>query len=117
MGDWVLQSCLVGTDTARATGSAALATTVAPGKKWALLEMRLHLSAAGGAGTLTATMDAGAGAAYDCVLFSQDMTSATDVHWQPTRPIPFGATDELDFAWANASAKTYGLEVVYGILE
>lgn len=116
LGDWVLESCLVGTNTARATGAAALALTVAPGKPWVLLEMRIHLSAVGGSGNLTATMDAGAAAAYDTVLFTQDMSAIADKHWQPTRPIPFSATDELDFAWANAGTKTYGIEVVYGIL-
>jgi hypothetical protein len=44
------------------------------------------------------------------------MSTATDVHWQPTRPIVFSATDELDFAWANASGITFGIEVIYGTL-
>ena len=115
-GDHILESCFVGMESATATGAAAIAKTVAPGKRWVLLEVRLHLSAAGGTGNFTATMDAGAGAAYDCVLLTQDMSAATDVHWQPTRPIVFSATDELDFEYVNTNASTYGLEVIYGLV-
>jgi hypothetical protein len=111
-----IQSCLIGSTTQVATGSGNIATTVAPAVPWVLLEVRLHLSAAGGANNFTATMDAGAGAAYDCVLLTQDMTSAVNVHWQPDRPIVFSKTDELDFAWTNSNSRTYGLEIVYGTL-
>lgn len=112
----IVENYLVNNIVQRATGTGALALTIAPGYKWQLKEVRVHLSAPGGAGNLTATMDAGAGAAYDCVLLTQDMSTATDVHWQPTRPIVFSATDELDFAWANASGITFGIEVIYGTL-
>lgn len=111
----IFDAYMVGTTTQTATGTAAIATTCAPGRPWVLLEVRLHLSAAGDAANFTATMDAGAGAGYDCVLLTQDMSAATDVHWQPTRPIVFKATDELDFAWANGSGRTYGLEIIYGV--
>jgi len=113
---FIQEAATFGNHVARATGAGALALTIAPGKPWVLLEVRVHLSAAGGAGNLTATMDAGAGAAYDCVLLTQDMTSAVNVLWQPTRPHAFGSTDELDFAWANASERTFGIEVIYGTL-
>jgi hypothetical protein len=97
----------------RATGAVALAAKLAPGYAFRLHEVRIHLSAAGGAGNFTATMDAGAGAAYDTVLKTQDMTSISDFHWQPTWPLLFAATDEVDFAWANAGTKTYGIEIIY----
>jgi len=100
---------------ARATGSTAIAMTVAPGMKWQLKEVRVHLSA-GGAGNLTITIDSGTNAAYDCVLKTQDMTSVTDLHYQPTRPVILEAGDEVDIAWANAGAATYGVEVVYAPL-
>ena len=101
---------------ARATGATTIATTVAPGAKWALHEIRVHLSAAGGAGNLTATMDSGTAAVYDSVVLTQDMTSVTDLEWQPDFPMIFDDGDELDFAWANAGTKTYGLEVIYALL-
>ena len=96
-----------------ATGAAAIASTLAPGQAWQLLGIRVHLSAAGGAGSLTATIDNGAGAAYDYVILTQDMTAVTDLIWSPERPMEFGPTDELDIAWPNAGTKTYGLEIIY----
>lgn len=102
--------------THRATGIVALATTLAPGKAFQLLEVRIHLSAVGGAGNLTATVDAIAGAAYDLNVITQDMTALTDLVWQPDSPMHFDDGDEIDFAWANAGGKTYGLEVKFQTL-
>ncbi len=99
--------------TVRETGAAAIAYTLAPGKPWQLESIRVHLSAAGGAGDLTATIDHGAGAAYDINLLTEDMTTVTDLVWTPSRPMEFLAGDELDIAWANAGTKTYGLEIVF----
>ena len=99
----------------RVTGAVAIAKTIAPGKPWQLEEMRIHLSAVGGAGNLTATMDAEGGVAYDNVLHTVDMSAQTDVTWQPTRPRLFAKGDELDFAWPNAGGKTYGMEIIYSI--
>jgi hypothetical protein len=97
----------------RATGAAAIAKTLAPGKKFYLHGIRVHLSAAGGAGNLTITMDAITGATYDTVVLTQDMTSVVDLAWIPTHPMIFDAGDELDVAWANASTRTYGLEIIW----
>ena len=98
------------------TGVVAIANTLAPGVPFRLREVRVHLSAAGGAGDLTATVDAGAGAAYDLQIIKQDMTAVTDLVWQPSLPMQFEATDEIDFAWANAGGKTYGLTIIYDLL-
>ena len=101
----------------RATGSAAVATTVAPGAAFRLEEVRIHLSAAGGAGNLTVTLDSGTAAAYDAVLLTQDMTSVTDFVWKPTRPLEFtSASDEIDVAWANSNTRTYGLEIFHTLV-
>ena len=98
--------------TIRATSTAgAIALTVNPGCAWQLEEIRVHLSAAGGAGNLTATLDANAGAAYDAVVLTQDMTSITDFVYAPERPLVFDSGDKLVIAWANASNRTYGVEV------
>lgn len=100
----------------RATGNGALATTLAPGESFRLVEVRVHLSAAGGAGNFTATVDAISGQAYDINIITQDMTAVTNLIWQPDRPMAFEAGDEIDFAWDNAQTKTYGLEVVYELI-
>lgn len=112
----VLDRFTIGTIIDQTTGSAAIATTIAPGYKLALREIRIHLSAVGGAGDLTATIDSGTGTAYDIVILTQDMTALLDLTWQPESPLIFGEDDELDIAWANANARTYGLEVIYSRL-
>lgn len=99
--------------TDRTTGAVAIAKTLAPGVPWQLESIRVHLSAAGGAGDLTATIDHGQGAVYDIVLLTEDMTAVVDLVWTPERPMEFLADDELDIAWANASTRTYGLEIVF----
>ena len=95
------------------TGSSAILTTVSPGADFALESISLHLSAAGGAGNLTVTIDAAAGAAYDVALPTQDMTSIANLFWQPERPIELSKDDKVVVAWANASGRTYGLIVRY----
>ena len=107
--------------TARATGAAAVAMVVAPGYQFQLEEIQIHLSAAGGAGNLTVTLDGGAVAAvYDTVLMTQDMTAITDLVWVPARPLRFTYTDgvpatsdHLDLVYANANNRTYGITVLY----
>ena len=96
-----------------ATGAVAIATTLAPARAFQLLEVRVHLSDAGGAGNLTATVDAAAGAAYDLNIITQDMTAITDYVWQPSYPMFFASGDEIDFAWANANTRTYGLTIIF----
>lgn len=99
--------------TQRVTGTAAVATTLAPSTAWQLEGIRVHLSAAGGAGDLTATIDHSDGSAYDVVLLTQDMTSVVDLVWSPERPMEFLPDDELDIAWANGSSRTYGVELLF----
>ena len=97
----------------RATGALAVDMTIAPGVAWQLESIRIHLSAGGAATDLTATVDAGAGAAYDVVLVTQDMDNVTDYVYQPDRPIPLGPNDELVIAYNNGGGATYGIEVYY----
>jgi len=92
-----------------ATG--ALALDIAPDWDFELMEVRVHLNAAGGAGDLTVTLDALAGAEYDAVLFKQDMTAVTDLVYIPAQPMQFARGDKLAVAWPNAGNKTYGAEV------
>jgi hypothetical protein len=98
------------------TGVVAIATTLAPAQSFRLKEVRVHLSAAGGAGNFTATVDAINGAAYDLNIITQDMTAVVDYIWQPDTSLQFEPGDEIDFAWANANGRTYGLTIVYELL-
>lgn len=98
----------------RATGAAAIASTLTPTTPIELICVKLHLSAAGGAAeNFTVTINSVASAVYDVVLFSQDMTAVTDILWIPDQPIPIVNNDPIDFAYANSNTRTYGLEVIY----
>lgn len=102
-----------------ATGAAAISTTLAPVESFRLKEVRLHLSAAGGAvgdAYFKATVDAINGVAYDLNFIKTDMTLLTDYVWQPDHEMQFESGDEIDFVWANGGTKTYGLTVVYELL-
>ena len=97
----------------------AIASTLNAGdlpKGWQLESVKLHLSAAGGAGSFTITVDANAGATYDVVIFTQDMTTSTDVLWIPERPVILRNGDKLIFAYTNANNRAYGLEVGWNSL-
>lgn len=96
-----------------ATGAVAIASTLVPGIAWQLESIRVHLSAAGGAGDLTATINHHAGSAFDIVILTQDMTSVVDLVWQPDRPMEYSKKDQLVIAWANGSSRTYGLEIAW----
>jgi hypothetical protein len=96
----------------KATGTTgAVALTVTPDWAFELMEVRVHLNGAGGAGDLTVKQDAIAGAAYDTVLLTQDMTAVTDLVYIPSNPMQFSRGDKIVVAWANAGNKTYGVEV------
>ena len=98
------------------TAGGVLAHSLAPTVSFRLKEVRIHLSAAGGAvGNvyLTAAVDAINGAAYDLKFINTDMTTLTDYVWQPDHAMQFEAGDQIDFAYANGSSRTYGLTIVY----
>lgn len=93
-------------------GTGNIAVTVDPGKAFALQEVRLHLGAAGGANNFTVTRVSPEGAEHSVVLKTQDMSSATDLDYQPTRPHEFQKGDTVVCAWTNGSSVAWGLEVV-----
>ena len=98
----------------RATGAAAIATSLTPDGPIVLDSVKLHLSAAGGAAeNFTVTINSVTGGVYDTVLFSQDMNTVQDLLWQPDRPIAIANSDVIDFAYNNGNTRTYGLEVLY----
>ena len=94
-----------------ATGAGNIAVTVSPAGAYALESISIHLSDAGAANNLTVTLDAAAGSAYDAVLLTQDMTSVTNLLWQPERPIECADGDMILIAWTNGSTRTYGMIV------
>ena len=98
----------------RATGSSALAETLAPGyagKLVRIVSIRLHLSAGGGSETFSASVDSATNAVYDGPLYSQSVSGATDFF--TTRDYYVDGGDEIDFALTNGGSATWGLEVVW----
>lgn len=95
------------------TGAAAVNYSLSPGIGFQLREVRIHLDAVGGAGNLTISVDSAAGATYDAVLATQDMSAVADLCYMPDHPHEFVAGDVLKIAWANAGTKTYGIEVIW----
>ena len=103
----------------------AIATTVAPRRPWELHEIRLHFSGSLASVAFTATLDAGVGdepgvsSKHDTVLYTKSMASiSADLvkTWNP--PLRFlHWNDQVDFAYGNSSNATYGLEVIYRIME
>jgi len=103
-----------------ATGSAAIAKTVAPGAAFRLLRVELHLDSAPAstAEDFTVDLDAGDGAAYDTQLVTLDLytNAIQDLIRVFGEGFEFEADDEIDIAWANTPTETYGLRVVYELL-
>ncbi len=59
----------------------------------------------------TIQVDSDFGAAFDVVLKTEDMSSATDLLWIPEQPVPLQRTDNVLFSLATA--ELWGLEVCY----
>ena len=105
--------------TQRTSGSsAAVAMTIAPAYPWELHEIRLHnASGAFAATAFTATMDAGAGAKHDTVVYTNSMSGSSNLRATFVPPLRFTHySDQVDFAYANGSNAKYGLEVIYRLL-
>jgi hypothetical protein len=98
----------------RATGAVAMASSLTVTDNYLLTSVKLTLSAAGGAAeNFTVTVNSATLAAYDTIIFSQDMNVVTDLLWVPDQPVPVLNGDVLDFAYTNTNTRTYGLEVTY----
>ena len=91
--------------------------TLAPGCAFEFGGFKLKLSAVGGTASenMTITVDAkDTETVYDYQLYSQAMEAVQYLNWNiQDNPEPFEKSDELDFAWANAASKTYGLEIYW----
>ena len=103
----------------RYTGAVAVAIAFDPGYEWTLHQVRVHLSAAGGAvENLTMTVDGGYTAAvYDTLLSTTAMNAVTDIVYTPDAPVHLGREDVLDIAYANTNNRTYGIEIVFSTQE
>jgi hypothetical protein len=91
-----------------------------PGELFRLVEVRLHLNSSGSTTqNFTVTLDSGENAVYDAILDDQDTDDLPDHNqcWGKDACHHMKATDALIFAWANSDSKTWGLEVVYDVMQ
>ena len=108
-------SILIKSDIATAT-TGAIADAIAPKRHFRLLRVELHLSAAPTTSqSFTVTLDAGDGETYDALLYSRDLSvgSVTDLVVPFGEGYEFEPDDEIDIAYTNTDAVTYGLRTVY----
>jgi len=102
-----------------ATGAAAISKTLAPGAKFRLLRIELHLSAAPTTSeNFTVDLDAGDGGAYDVNLHTEDLSagSITDLLLTFGEGYEYEADDEIDIAYDNTDEGTYGLRIEYELI-
>ena len=93
----------------------AIAQTFAPSGPLWLRGLLIHVSAAPTtAGSFTVTLDSQFGAAYDTVLYSIDLSTAstTDV-FNNDLELLLEAGDALDVAYANADGRTIGVQLIF----
>ena len=98
------------------TGGTAIAAslTVPASATYRLVSVTLHFSAAPGTSeNFTITLDAHAGAAYDTLLYSLDLStgSTIDLVWFPDEPLLLEGGDAIDVAYINTDTGTYGLQI------
>lgn len=97
------------------TGAIAIAETFTPTGPCEVLEVRIHLSAAGGAADFDIEIQSAVGSIYNTIWQSIDMTTVEDI-WITDARLFLGSGDVLGFDWANASSRTVGIEVVWRAL-
>lgn len=120
-GNLYVKDASLGTDVlaTTATGSAAINTTTAIAAEFKLIAVTVHFSAAPTTSeSLTVTLDATSGAAYDTILYAQNpsLSAATDLVFTPDSELKFKANDEIKVAFTNTDARTYGLSIYYQLI-
>ena len=98
---------------ATGTGAITLATAIIA-RPFKLNNVTLHLSAAPTTSeTLTISLDAFDGPAYDTVLYSVNPATErlTDLLFQPDQPLLFKAGDQIAIAFTNTDGRTYGARI------
>jgi len=101
-----------------ATGTAAIgfSGTVPVGDHYRLVSVSCNFAAAPTTSeNYTITLDANAGAIYDLLLYSLDVSAGatTDILWQPDEEIILEGGDQVDVAYTNTDTRTYGVQITF----
>ena len=99
-----------------ATGNLVLSSslTVPASRTYKLISVTLALNTAPTTSeNFTITLNANAGAAYDVLLYSLDLSagSTTDLVWFPDEQLLLEGGDAIDVAYTNTDSRTYGLQI------
>lgn len=100
-------------------GSAAIGMTITYGQQFRLLRLELHLSAAPTTSqNFTITRDSKKKTAYDVNYYTRDLSvgSVTDLVIPYGDGYEFPAKDEIDVAYTNTDARTWGIRVVLELI-
>lgn len=104
----------VAEDTVAPIVAVAMAETFAPTSKTLVHAIQVKISAAPvAADSMTFTLDAAAGAAYDSLLLTKLMTGVTSYAYYFSPPLPLDAGDEVDIAYANTDNRTVGVRICW----
>lgn len=101
-------------------GTETVEIVLHPDELFRLVEVRLHLSTNSATSeSFTITLDSGENAVYDVEILANDMNAIDDFvyQWGTELSIHMKATDALVFAWLNSNSTTWGLEVVYDVMQ
>jgi len=86
------------------------------GVDWELKQVELHLEAAGATASenFVVALDANKGTYWDTTYYTKDMNGVQDIIWIPEGgPITISKNDLLNFTWADADSRNWGLKVWY----
>lgn len=99
------------------SGSGAIDASAVSSGDSRLVSVTVHLSAAPtSAGSLTITLDANSGAAYDTLFLSQSMISCTDLVFMPDTDFFLEDGDAIDVVYSNPDSKTYGVQITLEVV-
>ena len=94
------------------TGSGPIAASFTAAGAVEIVEVRALLSDTTTTENLTITLDSVQAAVHDVNFVTQGMSGFSSVIWRPEKDVTLLATEQLDFALANAAGNTWGIEVV-----
>ncbi len=94
------------------TGSGAMAESFTAAGDVDIVEVRVLLDDITTTEPLTITLGSVQAAVHDANFVTQGMSGVSSVIWRPEKDVALRATEQLDFALANAAGNTWGIEVV-----
>lgn len=94
-------------------GDETVKIAIAAKKAFKFLGFRLLIAVAPGqADVMSITLDSSKGAAFDSVIYSNDLDAVTSLEYiNPNASLPFEADDILRIAWPNVANRTFGIEI------